>query len=147
MNTFTLGSRGQYLKYQIELCPYTKNREIIKSKSGLSFALHLILLQLFLFLIYFNITSNPLIIVLCLLFQVERKRHIGNDIVNIVFIDQSISAHVDTVLPTMFDPTWIKSQFTRKPFKYLNLILWLEIQVTQIIIIFQIETKKKNLVE
>ncbi|XP_059224080.1 GTPase-activating Rap/Ran-GAP domain-like protein 3 isoform X1 [Stomoxys calcitrans] len=44
--------------------------------------------------------------------QVERKRHIGNDIVNIVFIDQSTTANVDTVLPTMFDPTWIKSQFT-----------------------------------
>ncbi|TMW51106.1 hypothetical protein DOY81_003806 [Sarcophaga bullata] len=44
--------------------------------------------------------------------QVERKRHIGNDIVNIVFIDQSASENIDTVLPTMFDPTWIKSQFT-----------------------------------
>ena len=43
----------------------------------------------------------------------ERKRHIGNDIVNIVFIDQSSLDNVDTVLPTMFDPTWIKSQFTR----------------------------------
>ena len=51
--------------------------------------------------------------------QVERKRHIGNDIVNIVFIDQSAAVAADVpdagyVLPTMFDPTWIKSQFTRK---------------------------------
>ncbi|XP_036318191.1 GTPase-activating Rap/Ran-GAP domain-like protein 3 isoform X2 [Rhagoletis pomonella] len=63
--------------------------------------------------------------------QVERKRHIGNDIVNIIFIDQpsankanSISAQRDAlavqsglggseyILPTAFDPTWIKSQFT-----------------------------------
>lgn len=44
--------------------------------------------------------------------QVERKRHIGNDIVNIVFIDvddpsQSEAAH------QLFNPTCIKSQFTR----------------------------------
>jgi len=44
--------------------------------------------------------------------QVERKRHIGNDIVNIVFVDidndeQSEMAHAQ------FNPTWIKSQFTR----------------------------------
>ncbi|XP_037931627.1 GTPase-activating Rap/Ran-GAP domain-like protein 3 [Teleopsis dalmanni] len=52
--------------------------------------------------------------------QVERKRHIGNDIVNIVFIDQNTvntntlgATPPDKVLPTMFDPTWIKSQFTR----------------------------------
>ncbi|KAL9881672.1 GTPase-activating Rap/Ran-GAP domain-like protein 3 isoform 3-T3 [Glossina fuscipes fuscipes] len=45
--------------------------------------------------------------------QVERKRHIGNDIVNIIFIDQSVApAPAHTFLPTMFDPTWIKSQFT-----------------------------------
>lgn len=44
--------------------------------------------------------------------QVERKRHIGNDIVNIVFVDidndeQSEMAHAQ------FNPTCIKSQFTR----------------------------------
>lgn len=44
--------------------------------------------------------------------QVERKRHIGNDIVNIVFIDmdeddQNEMAHAQ------FNPTCIKSQFTR----------------------------------
>lgn len=44
--------------------------------------------------------------------QVERKRHIGNDIVNIVFVDidndeQSEMAHAQ------FNPTYIKSQFTR----------------------------------
>jgi hypothetical protein len=43
--------------------------------------------------------------------QVERKRHIGNDIVNIVFVDvddptQSETAH------SLFNPTCIKSQFT-----------------------------------
>ncbi|CAG2066462.1 unnamed protein product [Timema podura] len=39
--------------------------------------------------------------------QVERKRHIGNDIVNIVFLDGG---------PTQmnhFNPSFIKSQFTR----------------------------------
>lgn len=37
-------------------------------------------------------------------FQVERKRHIGNDIVNIIFIDGDSCD---------FTPNWIKSQFTR----------------------------------
>ena len=57
----------------------------------------------------------------------ERKRHIGNDIVNIVFIDQlENEGENDVVLPTLFDPTWIKSQFTRKFFEkknYINLRL------------------------
>ncbi|XP_054086487.1 GTPase-activating Rap/Ran-GAP domain-like protein 3 isoform X2 [Zeugodacus cucurbitae] len=58
--------------------------------------------------------------------QVERKRHIGNDIVNIIFIDQPSSVNQtnaqqmearaqdnsEFILPTAFDPTWIKSQFT-----------------------------------
>ncbi|XP_029409205.2 GTPase-activating Rap/Ran-GAP domain-like protein 3 isoform X2 [Bactrocera dorsalis] len=57
--------------------------------------------------------------------QVERKRHIGNDIVNIIFIDQPTADKTNTqqmegkvkdnsefILPTAFDPTWIKSQFT-----------------------------------
>ncbi|XP_054729663.1 GTPase-activating Rap/Ran-GAP domain-like protein 3 isoform X1 [Anastrepha obliqua] len=62
--------------------------------------------------------------------QVERKRHIGNDIVNIIFIDQPTANKANTacaqmsadgvqtkggsevILPTAFDPTWIKSQFT-----------------------------------
>lgn len=41
------------------------------------------------------------------LFQVERKRHIGNDIVNVVFVDDGPPqmAH--------FNPSFIKSQFTR----------------------------------
>lgn len=37
-------------------------------------------------------------------FQVERKRHIGNDIVNIIFIDGDSCD---------FSPNCIKSQFTR----------------------------------
>lgn len=41
------------------------------------------------------------------LFQVERKRHIGNDIVNIVFIDGG------PTFMSQFNPTFIKSQFTR----------------------------------
>ncbi|XP_039960598.1 GTPase-activating Rap/Ran-GAP domain-like protein 3 isoform X1 [Bactrocera tryoni] len=57
--------------------------------------------------------------------QVERKRHIGNDIVNIIFVDQPTADKTNTqqmegkakdnsefILPTAFDPTWIKSQFT-----------------------------------
>uniref|UniRef100_W8AJE0 GTPase-activating Rap/Ran-GAP domain-like protein 3 n=1 Tax=Ceratitis capitata TaxID=7213 RepID=W8AJE0_CERCA len=62
--------------------------------------------------------------------QVERKRHIGNDIVNIIFIDQSTACDINPsneelkvptsqtksnsefTLPTSFDPSWIKSQFT-----------------------------------
>lgn len=38
--------------------------------------------------------------------QVERKRHIGNDIVNVVFVDGDID-------DADFQPTCIKSQFTR----------------------------------
>ncbi|KFM72712.1 GTPase-activating Rap/Ran-GAP domain-like protein 3, partial [Stegodyphus mimosarum] len=38
--------------------------------------------------------------------QVERKRHIGNDIVNIIFLEGSHTDHVN------FKPTMIKSQFT-----------------------------------
>lgn len=48
-------------------------------------------------------------------FQVERKRHIGNDIVNIIFIDGDSCD---------FTPNWIKSQFTRILFK--NRLLWLD---------------------
>lgn len=40
-------------------------------------------------------------------FQVERKRHIGNDIVNIIFIDGG------PTFMNQFNPTFIKSQFTR----------------------------------
>lgn len=39
--------------------------------------------------------------------QLERKRHIGNDIVNIVYTDDS-----DAI--DMFNPNCIRSQFTRK---------------------------------
>uniref|UniRef100_A0A182S9S7 Rap-GAP domain-containing protein n=1 Tax=Anopheles maculatus TaxID=74869 RepID=A0A182S9S7_9DIPT len=39
--------------------------------------------------------------------QVERKRHIGNDIVNIVFIDEACSGE-----ETEFIPNNVKSQFT-----------------------------------
>ncbi|XP_065169391.1 GTPase-activating Rap/Ran-GAP domain-like protein 3 isoform X3 [Atheta coriaria] len=42
--------------------------------------------------------------------QVERKRHIGNDIVNIVFVDCSEDNDVDA--HGVFNPTCIKSQFT-----------------------------------
>lgn len=39
--------------------------------------------------------------------QLERKRHIGNDIVNIIYTDDP--SFIDT-----FNPNCIKSQFTRK---------------------------------
>lgn len=39
--------------------------------------------------------------------QVERKRHIGNDIVNIVFLDGGATQM------NQFNPSFIKSQFTR----------------------------------
>ncbi|KAL5275099.1 GARNL3 family protein [Megaselia abdita] len=56
--------------------------------------------------------------------QVERKRHIGNDIVNIIFMDISEeSLEADQDEPPMFDPNCIKSQFTH---------------------IFALVTKKKN---
>lgn len=41
-------------------------------------------------------------------FQVERKRHIGNDIVNIIFIDNDSDTD-----GCDFVPNCIKSQFTR----------------------------------
>lgn len=42
--------------------------------------------------------------------QVERKRHIGNDIVNVVFVDlEDVSQEVQS----FFNPNYIKSQFTR----------------------------------
>lgn len=44
--------------------------------------------------------------------KVERKRHIGNDIVNIIFMDHSEELPNDESL--IFDPNCIKSQFTRK---------------------------------
>ncbi|CAG9769363.1 unnamed protein product [Ceutorhynchus assimilis] len=43
--------------------------------------------------------------------QVERKRHIGNDIVNIVFIDLE-QEDENEVAHAQFNPTCIKSQFT-----------------------------------
>lgn len=43
--------------------------------------------------------------------QVERKRHIGNDIVNIVFVDTSEGS--DAEAHSSFNPACIKSQFTR----------------------------------
>lgn len=43
--------------------------------------------------------------------QVERKRHIGNDIVNIVFVDAEDG--IATEAHSQFNPTCIKSQFTR----------------------------------
>lgn len=42
--------------------------------------------------------------------QVERKRHIGNDIVNIVFVDLEDTTQE---VQSFFNPTYIKSQFTR----------------------------------
>lgn len=51
--------------------------------------------------------------------QVERKRHIGNDIVNIVFVD-------DPAQVLTFDPSLIKSQFTRMPlFSLIRRIIFL----------------------
>lgn len=46
----------------------------------------------------------------------ERKRHIGNDIVNIVFIDSDDSEDFE------FSPSCIKSQFTRILFKFVCLV-------------------------
>ena len=43
--------------------------------------------------------------------QVERKRHIGNDIVNVVFVDADDTQVQD--VHGLFNPTCIKSQFTR----------------------------------
>ncbi|XP_060525674.1 GTPase-activating Rap/Ran-GAP domain-like protein 3 isoform X2 [Cylas formicarius] len=43
--------------------------------------------------------------------QVERKRHIGNDIVNIVFIDGD-DPDLNEISHAQFNPTCIKSQFT-----------------------------------
>lgn len=65
--------------------------------------------------------------------QVERKRHIGNDIVNIIFIDTK-DQEVDH---TIFNPVWIKSQFTR--------ILYNNVFINNVLIIsiyFQIFNKK-----
>lgn len=45
--------------------------------------------------------------------QVERKRHIGNDIVNIVFIDTTTMDGEEQEAHLHFNPTCIKSQFTR----------------------------------
>lgn len=56
--------------------------------------------------------------------QVERKRHIGNDIVNIIFIDppskiqggtssRSSNLKEQTCVLSNFNPSCIKSQFTR----------------------------------
>lgn len=42
--------------------------------------------------------------------QVERKRHIGNDIVNIVYVDLEDATEE---VQSFFNPTYIKSQFTR----------------------------------
>lgn len=48
--------------------------------------------------------------------QVERKRHIGNDIVNIIFVDnaQQMSS---SEAQAIFNPACIKSQFTRILFR------------------------------
>lgn len=44
--------------------------------------------------------------------QLERKRHIGNDIVNIIYTD-------DPSFLSTFNPNCIKSQFTRKLYLYM----------------------------
>ena len=41
-----------------------------------------------------------------ILFQIERKRHIGNDIVNVIFLDGSLKEF------SRFKPVFIKSNFT-----------------------------------
>jgi hypothetical protein len=46
-------------------------------------------------------------LVVVVYFQLERKRHIGNDIVNIVFLDGTPEEMA------AFSPNCIKSQFTR----------------------------------
>lgn len=55
--------------------------------------------------------------------QVERKRHIGNDIVNIVFIDTPTDCTQEQEAHTHFNPTCIKSQFTRILFFNLQHVL------------------------
>lgn len=50
--------------------------------------------------------------------QLERKRHIGNDIVNIVYTDDPNA--IDS-----FNPNCIRSQFTRKFLKFMTLILYI----------------------
>lgn len=45
--------------------------------------------------------------------QVERKRHIGNDIVNIIFIDHQSENLDHKDLHARFNPSCVKSQFTR----------------------------------
>lgn len=64
--------------------------------------------------------------------QVERKRHIGNDIVNIVFVDMDDS--VECKGHSIFNPSSIKSQFTR-------------ILYTHTFIFDFLRTKYKNIVE
>lgn len=54
--------------------------------------------------------------------QVERKRHIGNDIVNIIFVD-SVPGRDQQELHNSFNPACVKSQFTR--------ILLLELLVSE----------------
>jgi hypothetical protein len=51
--------------------------------------------------------SGVSIVVCCCCLQLERKRHIGNDIVNIVFLDGTPEEMA------AFSPNCIKSQFTR----------------------------------
>lgn len=87
--------------------------------------------------------------------QLERKRHIGNDIVNIIYSD-------DPSALENFNPNCIRSQFTRKsielpdlyrcdlcsfylPFTFITVFLFLiklSIQSTCIDIFFQIYSKK-----
>lgn len=62
--------------------------------------------------------------------QVERKRHTGNDIVNIVFVDGDVGDGCD------FAPSCIKSQFTRilfqtnkQPFNNVILPRWRTIRL------------------
>lgn len=45
--------------------------------------------------------------------QIQRKRHIGNDLVTVVFIDKNNSADPENslIFKTLFDPSRIKSQF------------------------------------
>lgn len=67
--------------------------------------------------------------------QVERKRHIGNDIVNIVFVDTTEGSDVEA--HSAFNPACIKSQFTRTLIYIYAVILPLLPQLNLIMLIFR----------
>ncbi|KAJ8877990.1 hypothetical protein PR048_022453 [Dryococelus australis] len=67
--------------------------------------------------------STTPVVCVCAMLQVERKRHIGNDIVNIVYLDGG------TQQMNHFNPSFIKSQFTREQ-RSTNLLYHATLRVT-----------------